>query len=356
MDLPSKRELFGPAKRKVPRGEPDRHAYYEDHVEVFDVLLVPLGARDPVHSGPEIVVPDDVEQSDQQRLHDERPREGAAHHVVPHDRTRAVYLAAQVVSGERNRNHGREPDEVADVAHPVVVGAPLGRGRGKKLHRCVCPDNEPSEDNVAKKPVDVQRHPERIHDGLEGGSQELSVVGHSHRGHHERGPGIAYEHQGRPHDVQQHTQTNVETLPSPQPLPGAVVQVEGRRFQKEEYGVHVHRRREDAYEIVGEPGVQAKKRERKETAQCGCRGEGGGQELRELVRQAVIALVTGSPTDELDDDREDRNAQHERREQKVELCDEPDGVPWVEPEEGSDVVDARERVTPLDGPEALGDE
>ena len=53
--------------------------------------------------------------------------------------------------------------------------------------------------------------------------------------------------------------------------------------------------------------------------------EGGGEQLRELVREPVVSLISGLVADHLDDEREDRDGQDERRKQQVELRDRPDG-------------------------------
>ncbi len=109
--------------------------------------------------------------------------------------------------------------------------------------------------------------------------------------------------------------------------PAVVVGVEKEGLEKEQQDVREKGGGEHAHQVVRELGIQDDEHERQECAERRGEREGDGEELRELVRQPVVAQVSGLVADRLDDEREDRDGKDERREQQVKLRDHPDGHP-----------------------------
>ena len=107
--------------------------------------------------------------------------------------------------------------------------------------------------------------------------------------------------------------------------PAVVVGVEEEGFGEEEQDVREEGGREHAHQVVRELRIQDDEHERQERAEGRGEREGDREELRELVREPVVSQISGLVADRLDDEREDRDGQDERREQQVELRDHPDG-------------------------------
>ena len=121
------------------------------------------------------------------------------------------------------------------------------------------------------------------------------------------------------HDSQEQVHQRME-LP-----PAVVVGVEEEGLEEEEQHVREKRRREHAHQVVGELRVQRDEHEREERSEGRGERERDREELRELVGEPVVSLITRLVADRLDQNREDRDGQDERREQQVELRHRPDG-------------------------------
>ena len=121
--------------------------------------------------------------------------------------------------------------------------------------------------------------------------------------------------------------------PSPRPrctqrmkLPPAVgIGVEEERFREEQQNVRQEGWREHAHQVVRELRIQDDEHERQEGPEGRGERERHREQLRELVREPIVAGIFRLVADGLDDQREDRDGQDERGEQQVELRDRPDG-------------------------------
>jgi hypothetical protein len=97
--------------------------------------------------------------------------------------------------------------------------------------------------------------------------------------------------------------------PSPRPEvhqrmelpPAVVIGVEKKGLGEEEQHVREERRGEHAHQVVRELRIEDDEHERQERAERRGERERDRQELRELVRQPVVAHVTGLVADRLDD-------------------------------------------------------
>ena len=120
-----------------------------------------IGCRplDPPHAEPEVVVGREEEVPDQDRLNDEEPREGPAHHREPERLRVGVDLLREPVAGEGQREEGADRDEVPDVPHPVVVRALLVGFRLEELEGRVGGGDRSAEGDVRDDSMDVDRHP-----------------------------------------------------------------------------------------------------------------------------------------------------------------------------------------------------
>ena len=107
--------------------------------------------------------------------------------------------------------------------------------------------------------------------------------------------------------------------------PAVVVGVEEEGLEEEEQDVREKGRGEHAHQVVRELRIQDDEHERQERAEGRGEREGDREQLRELVREPVVSQVSGLVADRLDDEREDRDGQDERRKQQVQLRDHPDG-------------------------------
>ena len=116
--------------------------------------------------------------------------------------------------------------------------------------------------------------------------------------------------------------------------PAVVVGVEEERLEEEEQHVREKRRREHAHQVVRELRVQRDEHEREERAEGRGERERDREELRELVGEPVVSLITRLVADRLDQNREDRDGKDERREQEVELRHRPDGHAAADDGEG----------------------
>ncbi len=277
---------------------------------------------DPPHAEPEVVVGREEEVADQDRLNDEEPREGPAHHREAERLRVGVDLFREPVAGEGQREEGADGDEVADVSHPVVVG-PLLVGFGlQELEGRVGGGHRSAERDVRDHSMDVDRHPGEVVDRVRDGDHRSRVRDPARR-HHEREPGIRDEHDRGAHDVEADPQSKMHQ--GMELAPAVVVGVEEEGFREEEKDVREEGGREHAHQVVRELRIQDDEHERQRRAEGRGEREGHREQLRELVREPVVFLVSRLVADRLDDDREDRDGKDERRKQEVELRDHPDG-------------------------------
>ncbi len=142
-----------------------------DGEQILDEPLERLRPLDPPHAEPEVVVGTEEEVPDEDRLNNEEPREGSAHHRQPERLRVGVDLLRQPVAGERQREERADRDHVADVAHPVVVGALLVGGRVEELERRVGGGDRSAEGHVGDDAMDVDRHPGVVVDRVRQGEE-----------------------------------------------------------------------------------------------------------------------------------------------------------------------------------------
>ena len=179
--------------------------------------------------------------------------------------------------------------------------------------------------------MDVDRHPGEVVDRVPDGDERPAVRDPARR-HHEREPGIGDEHDRRADDVEAEPQAEVhQRMELP---PAVVVGVEEEGLGEEEQDVRQERRGEHAHQVVRELRIQDDEHERQERAEGRRERERDGEQLRELVREPVVSQVSGLVADRLDDEREDRDGEDERREQQVQLRDHPDGDAAADDGEG----------------------
>ena len=198
----------------------------------------------------------------------------------------------------------------------VLVG--LG---AEELVRRVRRRHRAAEGNVGDDAVDVDRHPGVVVDRFPGADQRALLRDAGGRGH-ERQPGVRDQHDRRADDVQAQAEQQVHLrreLP-----PAVVIGVEEEGLEEKQQYIWEKCQRKDAHQIVGELRVQDDQHEGQESAERAGERERDRQQLGELVRQAVVALVLGAEADELDDQREHRHREHEGGEQQVELRHDPD--------------------------------
>ena len=170
--------------------------------------------------------------------------------------------------------------------------------------------------------MDVDRHPRVVVDRVPDGDDRPRVRDPARR-HHEREPGIGDQHDRRADEVEAEPQAKMhQRMELP---PAVVVGVEEEGLEEEEQDVREEGRGEHAHQVVRELRIQDDEHERQGRAEGRGEREGDGEELRELVREPVVSQISGLVADRLDDEREDRDGQDERREQQVELRDHPDG-------------------------------
>ncbi len=272
---------------EAPRGGPDHESERDHDEEVLDPGPEALGARDALHAEPEVVVRAQEQHADEDGLDDPEPRHEAAHHRDAHRLVVSVDLEPEPVPGERQDHQRRERHEVPDVPHPVVAGPLLvGLGAEEPEGRVGGGDRAP-EDDVGDEPVDVDRHPREVVDGLPEGPRELAGVVDAGRRDHERDPGVRHEQDRRAEEVREHADRDVEPLPRPrEPVPAVVPEVHGERLEEEEGGVEPHGRREDPAHEGPEPGIERDQEEEEEPPEQGRRREGREGELDELVGRA----------------------------------------------------------------------
>ena len=323
-----RRELLRVRDHGVRRAPHDR-AQHEHDQQVLGVGTVPLGTGDPAHPDPEIVVAGEEQHRDEEGLDDPQPAHKAAHHRNAHRLVVLVDLAAQPIAGEGEHDQRRHGDEVADVSHPVVVGALfLGPGREETV-ACVCAYDRAAEHDVADQAVNVDRHPGVIQDRvpeLDAGGRRLGCDV-ARRRHHVREPRIGNEHHDRAPDVEQDAQTPVHDLGPAvlPPVPTVVVEIQRERLEKENGAVHPHRWREYRKQVREELGIERRQEKRERRPPEGRRAVGDQQQPREFFGQPVVALILAEDADPLGHHSEDRHAQHERREHQVDLGGDPDG-------------------------------
>ena len=170
--------------------------------------------------------------------------------------------------------------------------------------------------------MDVDRHPGVVVDRVPDGDDRPRVRDPVRR-HHEREPGIGDQHDARADEVEAEPQTKMHQgmeLP-----PAVIVGVEEEGFREEEQDVREEGRREHAHQVVRELRIQDDEHERQGCSEGRGERERDREELRELVREPVVSHISRLVADHLDDEREDRDGQDERREQQVKLRDRPDG-------------------------------
>ena len=117
--------------------------------------------------------------------------------------------------------------------------------------------------------------------------------------------------------------------------PAVVVGVEEKGLEEEEHDVGEKRRGEHAHQVVRELRIQDDEHERQGRSEGRRQRKGDREQLRELVGEPVVPLVSGLVADRLDDEREDGDGEDERREQQVQLGDHPDGHAAADDREGA---------------------
>ena len=170
--------------------------------------------------------------------------------------------------------------------------------------------------------MDVDRHPRVVVDRVRQ-RDERAAGGHALRRHHERQPRIGDEHDARADEVEAKAQSQVHQRM--ELSPAVVIGVEEEGLREEQQDVGQERRRKHAHQVVRELRIQDDEHERQDRAEGGGDRERHRQQLRELVREPVVAQVAGLVANRLDDEREDRDGEDERGEQQVELRRHPDG-------------------------------
>ncbi len=288
----------------------------------LDVALEAVGGLHAAHPEPQVVVRAQEQVPDQDRLDDEEPGEGTSHHREPERLRVGVDLGGEPVAGEGQGQERADRDEVADVAHPVVVGPLLVRRRVQELEGRVGGRHRAAEGDVRDDAVDVDRHPGVVVDGRPG-ADHGARLGDAGRRRHEGEPRVGDQHDRGADDVQPEPEQQVRDggeLP-----PAVVVGVQEERLGEEQQHVGRERRREHVHQVVHELRVEQHQHEEQERPEGRGERERHGQELGELVRQLVVALVPVQPADELDDQGEQRHRQHEGGEQQVQLRQHPDG-------------------------------
>ena len=330
---------LGDRRDGVARRCPDGEAEGDGDQQPLDELLEVDAALHAAHPQPEVVVRAQEQVADESRLEHEQPGEGAAHHLDAQRLAEGVDLGGQVVARERQGQEGDDGDEVADVTHPVEVGPLLVRLRLQVAECRVGGGDRAAEGDVRDDPVDVDRHPGEVEEGVpeaeegaalrDGGDEvrdavAIDVVALAGR-HHEGQPGVRDEHDRGADDVQHEAEEQVHLRP--ELAPAVVVAVEEQRLQEEQQDVGQERRREDVHQVVRELRVEDDQREGQERPEGGGHRERDGEQLRELVRELVVALLLLHVADELDDEGEQRHREDERREQQVELRQHPHGHP-----------------------------
>ena len=180
--------------------------------------------------------------------------------------------------------------------------------------------------------MDVDRHPREVVNRLPGGDQR-SRVGDPVRRHHEREPGIRDQHDRGAHDIEADPQEEMNDRM--ELAPSVVVGVEEEGLREEEQDVGKKRRGEHAHHVVRELRIQDDEHERQGCSEGRGERERDREELRELVGEPVVSLITRLVADRLDENREDRHGKDEGREQEVELRNRPDGHAAPDDGEGS---------------------
>ena len=192
-------------------------------------------------------------------------------------------------------------------------------------------DDRAAELHVGDQAVNVDRHPGRIGDGVP--QLDRSRVGGGGdvpwRGHHVGEPRVRDEHHDRAPHVEQDAERPVAPFgPARLPaVPPVVIEVEGERLDEEQADVQPHRGPEHRGEVGEESGVEGRQEEGQHRPPDRGRAVGHEQETRELLAQAVVALVLAEDADRFGDDGEQRHAEHERREHQVYLGGDPDCRP-----------------------------
>src|SRR5438477_12057111 len=97
--------------------------------------------------------------------------------------------------------------------------------------------------------------------------------------------------------------------------PAVVIGIKEEGLGEEEQHVREKGGGEHAHHVVRELRIQNDEHERQARPEgCGER-EGGGEQLRELVREPVVSQISGLVADHLDDERENWDGKDKCREQ-----------------------------------------
>ena len=204
----SHRPEFGNGCDDRSRRHPDHEAERDRDEKVLDEFLDRLVPLDPPHPEPEVVVGREEETPDQDRLNDEKPREGPSHHREPERLRVGVDLAREIVASEGKREEGDDGDEVPDVPHPVVVRALLVGVRLEELESRVGGGDRSAEGDVRDESMDVDRHPGEVVDRVPEGDHRPRLRDPARR-RHEREPGIGDQHDARAHEVEAEPQAKM---------------------------------------------------------------------------------------------------------------------------------------------------
>ncbi len=249
---------------------PDAETQEQNDQHAHDGLsILGLRPRNPVGDAqPEIVVRAEEEHADQHGLQNEQPGEESAHEGDAHLLVVLIDLAHQPVAGEGQRQQAEDADEVADVAHPIVVVALIGRLRAQVPNSRIGAANVSAEHHVGDEAMNVHRPPGRI-PCRRPSALQIGALRNDHRAGLERGPGIRDDHNEKSEHVQEEAQENVERLGSAfrHGIPAIPVQVECGGFEQKQSAVRHERRKENIRQIVHQFGIEADQQEQEDAAE-----------------------------------------------------------------------------------------
>ena len=239
--------LFDRGYERV-RGRPYDEADGDRAEQVFDELPEPLRSLDPLHTQPEVIVRGEEEITDQDGLNDEQPREGAAHQYDAETLRIGIDLFSEPVARERKRQQRGDRDEIAHVAHPVIVDALLPGLGAEVFVRAVRRGDGPTKCDVRDHAVHVNRHPDIVLNRARQ-THKLAGVGDAARRVHEREPGVRDKHDCRAGNVQQNPERDVDFRRKL--APPVVVAIEKQRLQEEEAHVRKEGPAEYRDQVIG---------------------------------------------------------------------------------------------------------
>ena len=154
---------------------------------------IPIGSGHAGHALPEIVIGANEERPHGDGLQHEHPTQHAAHHCHAQLLPELIDRSHQPVPREWHGNQRRHREEHKHVPHPIVIALFVVAFCRQEAKRRISQNHRAARHHVRKKPVQIERIPQRGMEKVPRIAQITSRLVNAGRRHHKGDPGVRQE-------------------------------------------------------------------------------------------------------------------------------------------------------------------